>query len=294
MSSLEIKCVVDVKDKCGEGPIWDDCEQVLWWTDINGCRMHRFDPLSGSHTTYPFSMRVGCFALREKGGFLLAAEHGFYHWSPETGDPEHVFDIEADRGENRMNDGGCDRQGRMMASSMSLADPRQPTGACWRLDADMSYELLQDGLYVGNGIAFSPDGTTMYLADTPVEKVWAYPYDIATGKIGERRVFVDTTNLAGRPDGATVDADGGYWLAGVAGWQLYRFTSDGKLDLTIDLPIEKPTRPMFGGKDLDEIYLTSISTDLSPESLRRSTQAGGLFVIKGTGFKGLPEPRFKE
>ena len=293
MSSLEITCVVDAKAQLGEGPVWDEHDQVLWWTDIKGRCMHRFDPASKTDTSYPLPVRVGCFALREAGGFLLAAEHGFYSWQPETGELKQILDVEADRSDNRMNDGGCDRQGRLIASSMSLADPRQPTGACWRVNTDMTCELIHDGLQVGNGIAFSPDGTTMYLADTSVNKVWAYPYNNATGELGEQRLFVDTANLAGKPDGATVDANGGYWLAGVSGWQLYRFTPSGELDQTIDLPIEKPTRPMFGGKDLDEIYLTSIGADLSPESLKRSPQAGGLFVIKGTGFKGLPEPCFK-
>jgi sugar lactone lactonase YvrE len=290
---MEITCVVDNKAKLGEGPVWDEQDQVLWWTDIKGKCMHCFKPATGTNLEYQLPVRVGCFALRENGGFLLAAEHGFYTWEPETNILKHIFDVEADREDNRMNDGGCDRQGRLLASSMSLADPRQPTGACWRVKTDMTCERIHDGLHVGNGIAFSPDGTTMYLADTPVNKVWAYPYDTDTGKLGEKRLFVDTENLAGKPDGATVDADGCYWLAGVAGWQLYRFTSEGKLDRTIDVPVEKPTCPMFGGKDLDDIYLTSIREGVLPEILEQSPQSGGLFVIKGAGFKGLPEPRFK-
>ena len=293
MSPLEIICVFDAKAKIGEGPVWDERDQVLWWTDINGRCLHCFDPSSGTDTSYPVPVRVGCFALREEGDFLLAAEHGFYTWSPENSEVRHIFDVEADRSDNRMNDGGCDRQGRMVVSSMSLAEPRQATGACWQIDNMMNFRLLEDGLHVGNGIAFSPDGTTMYLADTSVDTVWAYPYDTATGKPGERSLFIDTGKLAGKPDGATVDSEGGYWLAGVSGGQLYRFTPNGKLDLTIDLPIEKPTRPMFGGKDLDEIYVTSIGEESSSASPGFSPQAGGIFVIKGTGFSGLPEPRFR-
>ncbi|MAG12979.1 MAG: hypothetical protein CMN78_00090 [Spirochaetales bacterium] len=287
MSSIEIECVVDARAEIGEGPVWDDRENVLWWTDINGRCLHRFEPSSGKDTVFQTKIRVGCFAVREAGGLLLSAEHGIYEWTPGGPDPTHIMDIEADRADNRMNDGGCDRQGRLVASSMNLASPHQNTGACWRVDGSFHSTLLADGLQVGNGIAFSPDGTTMYLADTGAETVWSYPYDPASGDIGERSVFVDTTALAGRPDGATVDAEGGYWLAGVSGSQLYRFTPEGDLDTTIDFPVELPTRPMFGGTDLDEIYVTSIRGAADAKPL-----AGGLFVIRGTGFIGLPEPRF--
>ena len=129
MPSIEITCVVDNKAKLGEGPVWDVQDQVLWWTDIKGKCIHRFDPVTGTNTNYPLPVHVGCFALRETSGFLLAAEHGFYTWDPETGDLDHFLDVEADRTDNRMNDGGCDRQGRLLASSMSLSDPRQSTGA---------------------------------------------------------------------------------------------------------------------------------------------------------------------
>ena len=290
MSSIEIICVADVAAKIGEGPVWDDREQILWWTDINGRCVHRFDPSSGSDTEYPTSVRVGCLAVRDAGGLLFAAEHGIYGWEPEKAELQHMLDIEQDRTDNRMNDGGCDRQGRLVVSSMSLASPSQTTGACWQVNDNLSHKLLQDGLTVGNGIAFSPDGATMYLADTAAETVWAYPYDPDTGAVGDRRVFIDTKGLAGKPDGATVDAEGGYWLAGVTGWQLYRFSPKGELDITIDLPIDMPTRPMFGGSRLDEIYVTSIRSGANAADIPK--QAGGLFVIQGTGFQGLPEPRF--
>ncbi len=285
MTDIRITCVVDACAEVGEGPVWDPIEGVLWWTDIRGRRVHRFDPRTGRDDAHEMPIRVGCFALREGGGFVLAAEHGFWFWRSGGGAPEHVLDVEADRPHNRMNDGGCDRQGRLVASSMSTEAPRRPTGACWRLGAELKAERLADGLLIGNGIAFSPAGDRFHLADTGVDRVWVHDYDGATGAVGARRDFVDLTALAGRPDGATIDAEGGYWLAAVEGSRLYRFAPDGALDRTIDLPISKPTRPMFGGPSLEQIYLTSIAVE-------GEAQSGGLFRIDGLGVRGLPEPRF--
>jgi sugar lactone lactonase YvrE len=285
MIAPRVTCLVDAQDQVGEGVVWDGIDGVLWWTDIKGCRLHRLDAATGREETFQLGIRVGCFALRQGGGMILAAEHGFWAWDPATGRLDHLLDVEADRPDNRMNDGGCDRQGRLLASSMSLSSPRQPTGACWRLDADLRAELVTEGLTVGNGIAFSPKGDRFYLADTGALRVWAHDYDTTTGAVGPRRSFVDTTGLVGRPDGATVDAEGGYWLAGVSGGQVYRFAPDGRLDRTIDLPVTRPTRPMFGGAGLDRLYVTSIRVDGEPLS-------GGLFVIEDPGAVGLPEPRF--
>lgn len=285
MVAPRITCLVDAQAQVGEGPVWDPVDALLWWTDINGRRMHRFDPRTGRDETFELAIRVGCFALRERGGMILSAEHGFWSWTPGAGPPEHLFDVEADRAENRMNDGGCDRAGNLFASSMSLANPRRPEGACWRLTPDLRAECIIDGVLIGNGIAFSPDGGTFFFADTPTRRVMARDYDAAGGTIGKPRVFADASRLAGLPDGATVDAEGGYWLAGVSGGQLYRFAPDGRLDRSIDLPISRPTRPMFGGPALDRIYLTSIRV----EGERLS---GGLFVVEDVGARGLPEPRF--
>ena len=147
---------------------------------------------------------------------------------------------------------------------------------------------------VTNGLAFSPDGRTFYLADSaaPVRTIWACDYEPASGEIGERRVFVDTHGLAGRPDGGTVDADGCYWMAGIGGWQLVRFTPKGVVDMIVDLPVEKPTKPAFGGADLGTIYVTSIGSGLSEGTEARQPQAGGLFALRVPGVQGLPQPRF--
>ena len=123
MVDVKITCLVDAQAQVGEGPVWDPVEEVLWWTDINGRAMHRFDPRQEKDRHFDLGIRVGCFALRETGDFVLAAEHGFWRWSPDDAKAEHLFDVESDRPHNRMNDGGCDRQGRLFASTMNLNRP---------------------------------------------------------------------------------------------------------------------------------------------------------------------------
>jgi L-arabinonolactonase len=287
MVEIRIECVVDKHARVGEGPVWDDRAHCLWWTDINGRTMHRFNPADGTDKVHELPVRVGCFALRETGGFVLAAEFGFWLWDPQTNRLDHLHDVAPPGDDWRMNDGGCDRQGRLVASSMCTDPNRRPIGGCWRLDATHRSEKLMDGLHIGNGIAFSPAGDQFYIADTTVNTVWRAAYDPATGAVGERHEFVHFKNLQGHPDGATVDSEGGYWIAGVGGARLYRFAPDGRLDRSIKVPITKPTRPMFGGPDLDQLYLTSIGIDATEPG------AGGVFRIEGLGFTGLPEPRFR-
>jgi sugar lactone lactonase YvrE len=189
----------------------------------------------------------------------------------------------------RFNDGRCDRQGRFRAGTMlmDMAAGRD-AGALWALDAQGRPKLLVDGLIVPNGMAFSPDGRTMYLSDShpKVQTVWAFDYDVDSGLPSRRRVFVDMHQHPGRPDGAAVDADGCYWICGNDAGMVHRFTPEGRLDRSLALPVKKPAMCAFGGADLDTLYVTSIrpaGTDLSDQPL-----AGGVFALR-PGVRGLPE-----
>ena len=151
-----------------------------------------------------------------------------------------------------------------------------------------------DEVYTTNGLAFSPDGRTMYLSDSnpSVQTIWACDYDPDTGEPSNRRVFFDARAVAGRPDGGTVDADGCYWMAGVSGWQLVRLTPRGEIDRIVEMPVERPTKPMFGGTNLDTLYVTTIGSKLTPGTETKQPQAGGLFAVRGLGITGVPQVRF--
>ena len=289
---MKIECVVDSRSELGEGAVWDVADQALWWVDIYGHKIHRFTPETGTNDGWDFGERVGCLTRRDRGGLIVAAESGFYTFDPDTGDKTAITDPEPNIEGNRFNDGGTDRQGRFWAGTMRDDGIKKPQGSFYRMDPDLNVTAMMDGFYTTNGCAFSPDGATMYVAESHAEirTIWAFDYDTASGTPMNRRVFVDTHDFAGRPDGGTVDSDGCYWMAGVGGWQVMRFTPDGKVDRVIDMPVEKPTKPMWGGPNLDTLYVTSLKQGLDPK--RPQPQAGSLFAITGLGNSGVPEVRF--
>jgi L-arabinonolactonase len=289
---VEIECVVDCKNVLGEGPVWCPDEKALYWVDIKGKSINRFTPASGKVETWPVEEEVGSIALRTNGdGMIVAFYGGFRHFDPATGVGETIHEIEPETPTSRLNDGRCDRQGRFWAGSMD-DEMVAPLGGLYRLDADLSVHKAESNIICSNSIAFSPDGATLYYADLGIDTIWAYDLDTATGNISNRRVFASTKDMQGKPDGSAVDSEGYLWNAMWDGWCLARWAPDGTLDRTVEVPVQRPTCPMFGGDNLDVIYLTCASWLLSEEDLVKQPQAGGVFAITGTGATGLPEPRF--
>lgn len=293
-AGLRIDCVVNGPAMLGECAVWDGASAVLWWVDIPAGLIHRFDPATGEDRTWDFGEPVGCIAPRVRGGLVVAAKSGIWLFDPATGARTGIARPEADRPMNRFNDGATDRQGRFWAGSLKDGGPPEPLGRFYRLDPDLTVTPWRDGFLTTNGLAFSPDGSTMYLSDSHplVRMIWRCAYDTETGTPGAPEPFFDTRAVAGRPDGATVDSDGCYWMAGVGGWQLCRITPDGRLDRTIDLPVERPTRPMFGGPGLDTLFVTSSATGITPGTQARQPLAGGLLALTGLGVTGLPQAGF--
>ncbi len=209
---------------------------------------------------------------------------------PGSGALKLVAAPERDIPGNRFNDGRCDRGGRFWAGTMSDG-PREPTGSLYRLDPDGSCESMRSGIVIPNSIAWSPDDRVMYFADTYVNTIWAYDFDLATGAMRNERVFADCSNQPGRPDGSCVDAEGCLWNAEYGGWRVVRYTPDAKIDRVIELPVSNPTCCCFGGKDFDTLYICTARQRLTPEQLAREPLAGGLFAAR-PGVRGLPEARF--
>jgi sugar lactone lactonase YvrE len=275
-------------DQLGECPLWDDRDGRLYWVDSRAPAVKRVRIDTGTVEVTPLAETVGSIAFRARGGMLAATKSGIHFLDPETGKLEPAARPEAQLPDNRFNDGRCDRQGRFWAGTMSDVR-RDPVGTLYRLDADLACTPLRNAIIIPNSLAWSPDGRTMYFADTFRHTIWAWDYDPATGAATRERVFADTG--AGRPDGSCVDADGCLWNAEYGAARIVRYTPGGKVDRTIGMPVDNPTCCCFGGAQLDELYVTSARQRLSAEDLARQPLAGSVFAVR-PGVRGLPESRF--
>jgi sugar lactone lactonase YvrE len=288
--SMAAHCVLDAGALLGEGPVWDVSGERLYWVDITRQEIHHFDPVSGQDACFQLPQAPGSLAVRQGGGLIVAAGSSFHSFDPESGRLTQIAEVEPNQPQNRFNDGKTDPKGRFWAGTMHREVVR-PTGALYRLDPSLHWQRMQDGIVCSNGLAWSPDGRTLYHADTALRRVWAWDFDPEQGAMENRRLFAALTEDQGWPDGATVDAEGFYWLAHWDGWRLTRFDPTGRVERVVKLPVQRPTCPAFGGPGLDVLYVTSARDGLTPEMLSRQPKAGGVFAIE-IGIKGLPQPCF--
>lgn len=286
--ALQVEVAVRGADQLGECPLWDERDAMLWWVDARFPAVKCLDPATGAVMMLVLPEIVGSIALRETGGMLAATKSGLHLFDPASGALDKKIDPETHLPDNRFNDGRCDRAGRFWAGTMSHVN-RDPTGSLYRFDADFRSTRLRNAIIIPNSLAFSPDGRTMYFADTNRHTIWAYDYDPASGAATRERVFADTG--AGRPDGSCVDADGCLWNADYGASRVVRYTPAGKVDRTYELPVTNVTCCCFGGRDLDTLYITTATQRLSPEALAQQPLAGSLFALR-PGVRGLPESRF--
>lgn len=295
-SSSQAELIVDARCGTGESPVWSVAEQALYWVDIPGRALHRWSSTE-DHTTWATQEMPACIALRADapGQWIAGMESGtFSLWLQEGGAAEatRLSSVEHAMPGMRFNDGRCDRQGRFWAGTMLLdMAAGKHVGRVYRQDSASTAPSLQlDDFIVPNGMAFSPDGRTMYISDShpSVQTVWAFDYDIDTGTPSKRRVFLDMNPLPGRPDGAAMDVDGCYWICGNDAGLVHRITPDGRVDRSLAVPVKKPAMCAFGGANLDTLFVTSIRPggDLSDQPL-----AGGTFALR-PGVQGIEEPMF--
>ena len=288
----DIRVLVDCKTILGEGPLWDVQAQRLFWIDSFGSRVFRSTAEGSEIKTWDVPGKIGSMALRQNGeGAIVALQSGFHALDFRSGESIPIIDPEADIPSTRLNDGKVDPHGRFVCGSMDMEEAG-PNGALYRLDADMSVHKLEGGIICSNGPCWSPDGRIFYFTDTWSEEISAYDWDLASGTPGNKRSFASFKGKGGAPDGATVDAEGYVWSAAVYAGELRRFAPDGSLDRTITMPVLKVTSVMFGGPDLDVLYVTSMAKPPLPRFPEDGPLGGSLFAIHGVGVRGLPERRF--
>lgn len=289
-----VRLAVEPAALLGESPFWHPGENALYWCDIAGRRLRRFDPARGTQTHWAFDSDVASVAPIAGGGLLVALRSGLWRFDPGSGERRRLADPPYDPAIERFNDGKCDPQGRFWVAT--IYEPREPALAALHRWADGRLVRHADGLTVGNGLAWSPDGRTMYWSDTRAHRIDAFDFEPASGQLSRRRCFASFAPkgdgepidaYGGRPDGAAVDAQGCYWVAMFEGQRLLRLSPDGEPLREVVLPVTCPTMPCFGGPDLRTLYVTTSREKRPAEELAAQPWAGCVLALD-VDVPGLP------
>jgi sugar lactone lactonase YvrE len=293
-TASEVTVAVTTPSLLGESPMWHPREQVLYYCDIPGHRLNRFDPASGRVSHWDFDTDVASCAAMQGGELLLAMRDGLWRFDPSTGQRAHLAEPPYDATIERFNDGKCDPQGRFWVGT--VYEPRDPALAALYCFGRGKLARKADGITVSNGLAWSPSGRTLYWSDTAAHTVYALDFDPASGDISNRRVFArfpvkqagqDLATYGGRPDGAAVDVEGCYWVAMFEGQRLLRLSPTGELLREVKLPVRCPTMPSFGGADLKTLYITTAKFKRPTEELAQQPHAGCVLALR-VDVAGLP------
>jgi sugar lactone lactonase YvrE len=288
----EVEHVLEVRNVIGEGPVWHSQEGALYWVNFIGqFQILRLAPQTRRLDVFETGMPVMALGIRKAGGFIAATANGMAKWDTQRKTFEPFCDPLAGRPGIRFNDAATDSRGRFWVGTLNDANPKGPDGELYCLQGDDACRLMDKNITVANGIGWSPDRRTMYFTDSFRYAIYAYDYSAEAGTIANRRTFVQTSPDGGIPDGLTVDTEGFVWSACCGGWRVVRYTPEGKVDRECRLPVANPTSCAFGGKRLDELYITSASLGLSEEEKRQHPKSGDLFCLRA-GITGMDEPRF--
>jgi sugar lactone lactonase YvrE/DNA-binding IclR family transcriptional regulator len=287
---VQWECVVPARSLLGEGPLWSTRDAALYWVDILTPALHCHRG-PGLDSTTPLGTMVSVAVPKSSGGLLLATPGGLMGWQG-PGEPLNWFSHpDAQRANNRYNDGKCDRRGRLWVGSMDMGATAN-RGSLFKVEADGQFARMESGVTVANGIGWSPDNRHMYFTDSFRRTIYQYEFDLDAGTLSHRRPLIVLGPEEGTPDGLTVDQDGCLWVALWDAWSVVRFSPQGQEVMRVRLPVPRPTSCCFGGPQLDTLYVTSASVRLSAESLKAAPLSGSLFALHIAGVRGLPETVF--
>lgn len=290
--AYQVEMLADVKARVGEGPVWEPKRQVLLWTDIQTGRLFEYDPASGENRKTYQGGYVGGLAVNKQGGLLLATWEGLGLW--QEGDEIAYIHKGVLRGRDmQFNDVIADPRGSFFAGTFYYPEAK---GALYRFDPNGAINIVEDGVNISNGMGFSPDLKTFYFTDSVPHTIYAYDYDTGSGDVSNRREFVVVSNTLGIPDGMTVDSEGFVWAAIWGGGCVIRFDPDGKEERRIEFPAKQTSSAMFGGKELNELYVTTAwsgtgepPTGLEPDGYDFSAHRGGELYRVKLDIQGKPE-----
>lgn len=288
MHALEIETMIDVPLALGESPVWDDHAQRLWFADITEQLIFRLDPVTRAIARFPMPSAVASLGLAAGGKLVVALRTGVHLFDPASGRLDFLVHPEPAPASNRLNDGRVGPDGNFWVGSMDDRPDRQPVAALYRVTPQGASRRILGGLRCSNGLAWSPDGATMYHADSTNEYVQTFAFDKQTGEASNPRPFIRLNRQDGLPDGAAVDEEGYYWSAGVTAGVLHRISAQGQVVARIALPVAAPTMPCFGGADRQTLFVTSLATE------RAGVRQAGTVIAFRVATRGLPSNRFGE
>ncbi len=292
----EVEVLADYNDLCGEGPIWNPQRAELYWTDINGRKSFSWSWSTRTSRILQEGFEISGLAMHADGGFTVVNSNGFWLWDGAR--PPKLVAAEVDGQRCALNDCIADPEGGLFSGSTFFNPESEdyPSGYLFRADTDGTVHIVDEGLLLSNGIGFSPDESTLYLADSAVRRIYAYDYNRRDGSIRNRRTFVTVPSDEGIPDGLVVDADGFIWSAQWFGSCLVRYDPDGKVERRVSIPATQVTSLAFGGPEMEDIFVTSASV---PDALQvapagysaTANYSGGKLFHLNLGIRGREEYR---
>lgn len=285
------RCIADLREQLLESPVWDERRGVLFLCSILSREVLELDLDTGVRRRWPFEAEVVSLGLCDSGALVVGLAREVIVFEPDTGQRRSLWRGYDEPATSRLNDGKVGPDGAFWIGSMDMRQPRAPVGRLYRVTADGAATTIADGFAVSNGLAWSPDGRTLYHSDSFAAWIDRYDFDSRTGEAGNRRRLRDLDEETGRPDGAACDAAGDYWSAGVSAGVLNRITPEGALRARYPLPVPAPTMPCFCGADLRQIAITS-HRQTTPEKLERAPLSGGVFLAEAP-VAGAPVARMR-
>lgn len=289
---LRPELVVDAKASLGEGTLWDDERQVLWWVDIINNKLHQHDPSTQKNREFDVGSMIGTVGLCDDGRLIVATYDGIGYLNPTSGKVTYIANPEADLQKNRFNDGKPGPNGSFYVGTMGI-EAEEGAGSLYRLDPDRTVEKIVSDVTISNGLAWNGAEDRLYYIDTPTQEIWAFDYDKASGQVSNKRVAVTVPEWAGSPDGMTIDSEDNLWVAHWGGSAVHCWDpNSGRHLKTVALPAAQITCCTFGGANLDTLYISSAAIGLSKNELQKQPLSGGVFKVN-VGKTGRKAYRFK-
>jgi len=290
-TTVDAKLLYKAEAQLGEGAFWDSATSRFFWIDIEGKQLHIYTPLTNDNSSFPTPSRIGTVVPQSDTTAVVALEDGIYIMNTSNGDLTLLSDVEQTMTTNRFNDGKCDPNGNLWVGSMHL-EQSAPEASVYKVTPTSEATKMIENVTISNGIVWTKDGSIMYYIDTPTGQIRAYDYDKASATISNMRVAVTVSTDLGFPDGMTIDENDHLWVGLWNGNAVAQFNPiSGELISKIEVPAHNVTACAFGGPNLDKLYITTASVDMSPEEQERFPDAGSLFVAT-PGVRGVKSIRF--